>query len=96
MSNFCPSHLLSASRCCAARAAMMAIFLAATTGARALATRRLVGMVAPPTPRRVSPVATSNATAPVPATTNPGQIGWGAGAERLLSTRQHRVTAIKP
>ena len=93
MSNFCPSHLLPASRSsAAARAARMAIFLAA----RALATRRLVGMVAPPSPAMTSPVAASNATAPDPATTNPGQIGWGAGAERLLSTRQHRVTAIKP
>ena len=92
MSNFCPSHLLPASRSCAARAARRAIFLAA----RALATRRLVGMVAAPSPAMVRPVAASNAMAPDPASTNPGQIGWGAGAERLLSTRQHRVTAIKP
>ena len=92
MSNFCPSHLLPASRSCAARAARRAIFLAA----RALATRRLVGMVAAPSPAMVRPVAASNAMAPDPANTNPGQIGWGAGAERLLSTRQHSVTAIKP
>ena len=65
--------------------------------ARALATRRLVGMVAPPAPTMARPVARSNATAPVPATARPGQKrGWGAGAERLLSTRQHRVTVIKP
>ena len=55
----------------AARAPRRAIFLAA----RALATRRLVGMVAPPAPRRVRPVAMSNATAPAPATASPGQMG---------------------
>ena len=70
----------------------MASFLAT----RALATRRLVGMVAPPSPAMVRPVAISNATAPAPAIARPGHVGWGAGAERLLSTRQERVTAIKP
>ena len=50
-------------------------------------------MVAPPAPARARPVARSNATAPVPTAASPGQMrGWGAGAERLESTRQLRVT----
>ena len=73
----------------AARAPRTAIFLAA----RALATRRLVGMVAAPAPARVSPVATSKARAPAPTAASPGQMrGWGAGAARLERTRQLRAT----
>ena len=66
---------------------------------RPLATMRLVGMVAAPVPTIARPVARSNVTTPTPAAASPGQkSGWGAGAgaERLLSTRQLRVTAIKP
>ena len=61
-----------------------------------LTTRRLVGMVAAPSPAMERPVARSNATAPAPAAASPGQIrGCGAGAERLEITRQLRVTEIR-
>ena len=47
-------------------------------------------MLAAPAPARARPLATLNATAPVPARASPGQMG--AGAEREEATRQPSIT----
>ena len=64
--------------------------MAAFLRASALNMRRLVGMLAAPAPARARPLATLNATAPVPARASPGQMG--AGAQREEVTRQPSIT----